>query len=60
MAPNSTVLTTYPLSIAHDGHIHEHNAEKWSPSLATKEVGMSLSGFEKAFKQEICKQTPHF
>jgi len=25
-----------------------------------KEVGMNLSGFEKAFKQEICKQTPHF
>jgi hypothetical protein len=60
MDPNSTVLRTYPLSIAHDGYIHEHNAEKGNPSLAAGEVGMSLSGFERAFKQKICKQTPHF
>jgi hypothetical protein len=60
MAPNSTVLTTYPLSIAHDGYIYEHNAEKWSPSLDAREGETSPSEFEKPFKQEICKQTPYF
>jgi AraC-like DNA-binding protein len=43
---------TWALSNAHDRYIYEHYAEKLRPSLTAWEIGMSLSGLEKAFKKE--------